>query len=110
MMTEITLIASGLGVGTIITAVINKFLNRKKDTVDITKSIIELKESIIDKLYAELNRLQLKVDSLEEKYATSLEEKYKLLQRIDELENVNKKQNQEIQELKNKLNAKQTGK
>jgi peptidoglycan hydrolase CwlO-like protein len=106
MMTEITLIASGLGVGTIITAVINKFLNRKKDTVDITKSIIELKESIIDKLYAELNRLQLKVDSLEEKYATSLEEKYKLLQRIDELENVNKKQNQEIQELKNKLNEK----
>ena len=109
-MNEIGIIATSLGIGGLISAVLNKFLNRKKESIEISKSIIELKESIIDKLYTELNRLQVKVDALEEKYATSLEEKYKLLQRIDELENVNKKQNQEIQDLKNKLNAKQTGK
>jgi peptidoglycan hydrolase CwlO-like protein len=108
MITEIGIIATSLGVGGLISAVLNKFLNRKKESVEITRSIIELKESIIDKLYVELNRLQVKVDALEEKYAASLEEKYKLLHRIDELENVNKKQNLEIQELKNKLNEQKT--
>jgi peptidoglycan hydrolase CwlO-like protein len=108
MIDQIVLVAGSLGIGGIITAVVNKFLSKKKDDVEIVKNIMELKESIIDKLYAELNRLQVKVDALEEKYATSLEEKYKLLQRIDELENVNKKQNQEIQELKNKLNEQKT--
>jgi peptidoglycan hydrolase CwlO-like protein len=108
MIDQVVLVASSLGIGGVLVTVVNKFLSKKKDDVEIVKNIIELKESIIDKLYVELNRLQIKVDALEEKYATSLEEKYKLLQRIDELENVNKKQNQEIQELKNKLNEQKT--
>jgi uncharacterized coiled-coil protein SlyX len=108
MIDQIVLIAGSLGIGGIIAAVVNKFLSKRKDDVEIVKNIMELKESIIDKLYAELNRLQVKVDSLEEKYTASLEEKYKLLHRIDELENVNKKQNIEIQELKNKLNEQKT--
>lgn len=75
--------------GTIIGIFLNKILNRKKDAV-------EYQGQIIEDLWQEIGRI---------KQSFELREK-ELLSRINDLENDNKKQAEEIKELRRQLNEK----
>lgn len=75
--------------GTLIGIFLNKILNRKKDAV-------EYQGQIIEDLWQEIGRI---------KQSFELREK-ELLSRINDLENDNKKQAEEIKDLRRQLNEK----
>lgn len=80
----------------IVTTIVPRLFNKKKDTVDM---FAEMQE----KLYSEIERLEKKIVVLEQREheATLIEEK--LIKRIAELEQENIRQANEIEQLKAEL-------
>lgn len=80
----------------ITTLIIPKFFSKKKDAVDM---YLELHK----KLYEEIDRLEVKIKVLEQRESEAYELEEKLTKRILELEQENKRQSYEIEQLKNEL-------
>jgi hypothetical protein len=80
----------------IITNVVPKLFNKKKDTVDMLAEIQE-------KLYSEIDRLEKKIIILEQREQEAYIIEEKLIKRIAELEQENVRQANEIQQLKTEL-------
>lgn len=80
----------------IVTTIVPRLLNKKKDTVDM---FAEMQE----KLYSEINRLEKKIAVLEQREHEAYLLEEKLIKRIAELEQENIRQANEIEQLKAEL-------
>ena len=96
-MTEPFLLALIGAVGSVGTIIVQKAFSRKKDAVDIQSQIIQ-------DLYKEISRLQLQIDELKKYKESSDKREEELLVRIEELEQVNKEQAIQLQQLTDQLN------
>ena len=80
----------------IVTTIVPRLFNKKKDTVDMFAEIQE-------KLYTEIDRLERKIIILEQKEHNAYLLEEKLIKRIAELEQENIRQANEIEQLKAEL-------
>jgi hypothetical protein len=80
----------------ITTLIIPKLFSKKKDAVDMYSELQK-------KLYEEIDRLEVKIKVLEQKEIEAYKLEEKLTKRILELEQDNKRQSYEIEQLKNEL-------
>jgi Tfp pilus assembly protein PilN len=96
-MTEPLLLALIGAIGSVGTIIVQKAFSRKKDAVDIQSQIIQ-------DLYKEISRLQVQIDELKKYKESSDKREEELLVRIEELEQVNKEQAIQLQQLRDQLN------
>jgi predicted Holliday junction resolvase-like endonuclease len=80
----------------ITTLIMPKLFSKKKDAVDMYSELQK-------KLYEEIDRLEVKIKVLEQKEIEAYKLEEKLTKRILELEQDNKRQSYEIEQLKNEL-------
>jgi len=99
----ITLVGSGSAtLGALGSVFLQRFFGRKMDAVTI-------QSQVITDLYKELGRLQEQIIQLQSREKTAEEKEEELQKRISYLEDDNRKQASEIEELRKKLNEKNIG-
>ena len=96
-MTEPFLLALIGAIGSVGTIIVQKAFSRKKDAVDIQSQVLQ-------DLYKEIGRLQTQIDELKKYKESSDQREEQLLIRIEELEEVNKEQAVQLQQLRDQLN------